>query len=120
MFTCVSAVSIGTQAQILDTVTRYMMNVPLREYFQPLPQLVDFIQHFSLFKSFLSLLTVDKKDGTHTTFIEAATVVLILGTTFVQSAFLLESSLGLSVLREFTNIFTNELSNIPSQKGRHF
>jgi hypothetical protein len=100
---CISAVSIGTQAQILNTVTRYTLNVPLREYFQPLPQIVDFIEHFSLFKSIMSLLTVDKKEGTQTSFVEAATVALVIGATFVQSAFLVDSSLGLSVLRELTS-----------------
>ena len=92
--------SLGTQAQILDTITRYLLNVPLREYFQPLPQLVDFIQHFSFFKSIMSLLTVDKND-TDLNFIELCSAVLMVGTTFVQSAFLLQPSLGLSVLREY-------------------
>ena len=98
---CISAVSIGTQAQILDTVTRYFLNVPLREYFQPLPQLVDLIQHFSVFKSIMSLLSVEKRD-TSLNFVETASILLVLGTTFVQSAFFLESSLGFNVLRELS------------------
>lgn len=95
-----SAVSLGTQAQILDTLTRYMLDVPLREYFQPLPYLIDFIEHFSVFKSIMSLLTVEKGE-TGMTFMEASGIVLMVGTTFVQSAVLLESSLGLSVLCEY-------------------
>lgn len=93
------AVSFGTVLHIVDTIFRLRTGQTLRQLF-PAPQVIDFVENFSFFRSVMNLITIEetKSQIRASEIIKLVMIVVAIGN---QAAFMIDISVGMNVIRKF-------------------
>ena len=92
------AIGIGTHVHVANIFLRLTLRRRARDYF-PIPELVDFSENFSFFKSFMSLITVKKRNQA-LNLSDLMKIVVVLMAVANHCSLLYETSIALNVTCE--------------------